>query len=202
MDNRKDILLDGGTGYFSKPIAHGYEFYLSGDIEAPEEYVDWFNVIRNAGPNDSIKIYINSGGGVIDTALQFMRVMSETQAIVTCSVEGTCASAATMIFLSGHALEVTPHSIFLFHNYSGGSFGKGGEMIDQLSFEREWSKRLLHEVYDGFFSDAEIESMLHNKDIWMHADEVLERAQKCMKYRAALAKQEQEAEDEDDSQLV
>lgn len=100
-----------------------------------------------------------------------------------------------MIFLTGHVLEVTPHSIFMFHNYSGGSFGKGGEMIDQLSFEREWSKRLLHEVYDGFFSDAEIESMLHNRDIWMHADEVLERAQKCMKYRAALAKLEQGAED-------
>ena len=194
-NNKKDILLDGGMGYFSKPIAHEYEFYLSGDIEAPEEYVDWFNVIRNAGPNDSIKIYINSGGGVIDTALQFMRVMAETQATITCSVEGSCASAATMIFLTGHVLEVTPHSIFMFHNYSGGSFGKGGEMIDQLSFEREWSKRLLHKVYDGFFSDAEIESMLHNRDIWMHADEVLERADKCMKYRAALAKLEQGAED-------
>lgn len=192
MENKKDTSMDGGNGYFSKPIAYEHEFYLSGAIEAPEEYVDWFNTIRNAGPNDSIKIYINSGGGIIDTALQFMRVMAETDATITCSVEGSCASAATMIFLAGHILEVTPHSIFIFHNYSGGTFGKGGEMIDQLSFEREWSKRLLHEVYDGFFNDDEIESMLHNKDIWMHADEVLERAKKCMEYRTALAQQEDE----------
>lgn len=196
----KDIKIETtANGVFSKPVAHMYEFYLSGGIEAPDEYIEWFDIIRNATRNDHIKIYINSGGGVIDTALQFMRVMAETEATITCSIEGSCASAATMIFLSGHILEVTPNSIFMIHNYSGGNYGKGGELYDNIVFEREWSKRLLHDVYDGFLTDAEIAAVLDNKDIWFHAEDILERAEKYMKYHAAKAAQEA---DEDNSESV
>jgi len=38
-------------------------------------------------------------GGNLDTAIQFIRVLGETQAEVITSVEGSCMSAATMIFL-------------------------------------------------------------------------------------------------------
>ena len=72
-----------GKKFFKKPVANTYEFYLSGYIEEPQEYVDWFDIIRNATANDLVKIYINSSGGAVDTALQFMRVLSETEAEVT-----------------------------------------------------------------------------------------------------------------------
>lgn len=84
-------------------------------------------------------------------------------------------SAATMIFLCGHSYEVTPHSIFMFHNYSGGTIGKGGEMIDQLQHERRWSERLMKEIYKDFMTDDEIKAMLDNKDIWMDGEEVVKR---------------------------
>lgn len=200
MSKEKTELTANGS--FSKPIAQLHEFYLSGAITAPEDYIEWFDIIRNAGSNDQIRIYINSGGGVIDTALQFMRVMAETNATITTSIEGSCASAATMIFLSGHIMEVTPNSIFMIHNYSGGTFGKGGEMYDNIVFEREWSKRLLHDVYDGFLTDAEIASVLDNKDIWFHAEDILERAERYMKYHAAKAQQEADDDDEDNSESV
>lgn len=194
----KDIKIETtANGVFSKPVAHIHEFYLSGAITAPEDYIEWFDIIRNAGSNDHIKIYINSGGGMIDTALQFMRTMAETQATITCSIEGSCCSAATMIFLCGHVLEVTPNSIFMIHNYSGGTIGKGGEMYDNIVFEREWSKRLLHDVYDGFLTDAEIAAVLDNKDMWFHAEDILERAKKYMEYHAAKAEL-----DENDSESV
>ena len=84
-------------------------------------------------------------------------------------------SAATMIFMCADSFEVTPHSIFMFHNYSGGVIGKGGEMIDQLQHERRWSERLLKEIYNDFMSDEEIEAMLSNKDLWMDGEEVVKR---------------------------
>ena len=104
-----------------------------------------------------------------------MRVLADTQATVIASVEGACMSAATMIFLCCNNFEVTPHSIFMFHNYSGGVFGKGGEMIDQLQHERKWSERLMKEIYKDFMHDDEIKSMLENKDIWMDGEEVVKR---------------------------
>lgn len=175
-----DTKLDN-TEYFTKTVANQFEFYLSGEILEPETYITWFDVIRNAKPNDTIKIYINSIGGNLYTALQFLRCLGETEAHVITSVEGACMSAATMVFLSGHSYEVTPHSLFMFHNYSAGVFGKGGEMYDQLQFERAWSEKFMSEVYKDFLTTEEIQAMLNNKDIWMTSEQVLERIQAIMK---------------------
>lgn len=166
------------NGFFpSKPIAQLHEFYLTGEIGPAEDYVEWFDAIRHASDTDIVKIYINSFGGDLFTAIQFMRVLADSPATVMCSVEGACMSAATMIFLCGHSYEVTPHSIFMFHNYSGGVGGKGGEMIDQLQHERRWSERLMKEIYKDFMTSEEIKSMLDNKDIWMDGEEVVKRIQ-------------------------
>jgi ATP-dependent protease ClpP protease subunit len=161
-----------------------YEFYISGAIESPDTYIEWFNIIRHANAYDTIKIYINSFGGDLFTAIQFMRVLGETEALVICSVEGACMSAATLIFLCADQFEITPHSMFMFHNYSGGTYGKGGEMYGQIQHERKWSEQLLKELYDEFLTAEEIQSLLDNKDMWMDVDEVfirMENRSKAMK---------------------
>ena len=175
MTDKLDSLLNTSKGSFSKVTGNLYEFYLSGEIEEASEYIEWFDTIRNARATDTVKIYINSCGGDLYTALQFLRVLSESDAHVITSVEGACMSAATMIFLHGDEFEVTPHSLFMFHNYSAGVFGKGGEMFDQLQFERAWSENFLQEVYHDFLTPEEIKSMLDNKDIWMTSQQVLAR---------------------------
>lgn len=84
-------------------------------------------------------------------------------------------SAATMIFLCADGFEVSEHSMFMFHNYSGGTIGKGGEMYDNIMHERKWSEKLLRGVYTDFLTSDEIESILNNKDIWMDGEEVVKR---------------------------
>ena len=159
----------------SKPLSTMHEFYLTGEIESAENYVEWFDTIRHAGEHDIIKIYINSYGGDLFTAIQFLRVLAESSATKIVSVEGACMSAATMIFMCADNFEVTPHSVFMFHNYSGGTIGKGGEMIDQLLHERKWSENLLKNIYQGFMTNDEIKAMLENRDIWMDGEEVVKR---------------------------
>ena len=187
-----ELLTKGATTqakdrFTNKPIGHVHEFYLSGEIESAEEYIEWFDTIRHAGETDIVKIYINSPGGDLFTAIQFMRVLAETSATVVASVEGACMSAATMIFLCAENFEVTPHSMFMFHNYSGGTFGKGGEMIDQLQHERSWSGKLLREVYAGFLTEEEITAMLDNKDLWMDGTDVIKRLENRAKLAQAIA---------------
>ena len=174
---------------YRKTAATVHEFYLSGEVAEASEYIDWFDTIRNAGANDTVKIYINSPGGDLYTTLQFLRVMGESEANIITSVEGACMSAATMIFLHGHTHEVTPNSLFMFHNYSAGVFCKGGEMFYQLTFEREWSKNFMTEVYDGFLTGEEIQSMLNNRDIWMTSQEVIQRLEKMYATEAKLVEQ-------------
>jgi len=172
-------LLTGGEkkrNYFHhRPVANIHEFYLVGEIKRADEYIDWFDIIRNAGKNDVVNIHINSYGGDLFTAIQMIRVLGECEGTVVCSVEGACMSAATMVFLCADGFEVSGHSMFMFHNYSGGTIGKGGEMYDNIVHERKWSEKLLREIYNNFLTEDEIVSVLNNKDIWMDGDEVIKR---------------------------
>jgi ATP-dependent protease ClpP protease subunit len=109
------------------------------------------------------------------TTIQFLRALSETQATTIASAEGCCMSAATMIFLSAQNFEISDHCLFMIHNYSGFSFGKGGEMYDQLINERKWSEKIVQKIYEKFLTEEEIESVLNNKDLWMEGEEVMNR---------------------------
>lgn len=175
--------------FINKPVSSLHTFYLSGNIEEPGEYIAWFEVMRNAGENDVIQLHINSYGGDLFTAIQFLRAIADTNAHVICSVEGACMSAATMIFLAADTFEVSEHSIFMFHNYSGGTFGKGGEMIDQIQHERKWSQHLMKRIYGEFLTETEIASILDNKDLWMDGEEVLKRLTKRHEVFEKRAKQ-------------
>jgi len=192
--DQMDVLKGKPTTLFSKTVTQMHSMYLY-EIEHPEEYTEWFEVIRHAGQNDIIKIHINSPGGVLTSATQLMRCLQETEATVICSVEGECMSAATMIFLQADIVEISDHSMFMFHNYSGGAFGKGGEMMDQLQYERMWSEKMLRTVYEDFLTEEEIEMMLNNKDIWMTGEEVTERMeQKAEKLKIKLSNENTETD--------
>lgn len=169
-----------------KIIAQIYEFYICGEIESPECYIDMFDCIRHARQDDVVKIYLNSFGGDLFTAIQFLRVLSESHAEVIVSIEGACMSAATLLFLAADSVEITPHSSIMIHNYSSGTFGKGGEMHWQIQHERKWSEHLFEEVYEDFLSLAEIKSVLDGKDIWLDSDEVLDRLTKRAELRKEL----------------
>ncbi len=164
--------------FFQQPVATAVTFYLCGEIKSAEEYVEWFHIFRAAGENDVIYIRINSEGGDLFSALQICRAMQESNATIVCSVEGICMSAATLIFLSGDRFELSDHTMFMFHNYSSGTIGKGGEMYDQITHFRAWSEKLFNSFYKDFLTPDEIKSMLDNKDIWLDAEEVAKRLEK------------------------
>lgn len=90
-------------------------------------------------------------------------------------VEGSCMSAATLLFLMGDEFTVSDHSVFLFHNYSGGVVGKGAEIYHGVMHERKWTEKLLREAYENFLTEEEISQLLEDKDIWMDAQTVVTR---------------------------
>mgnify|MGYP000335849668 CR=1 FL=1 len=175
------------------PIGFIFNIYLSGDIKSSEEYLDAFEVIRNAQQNDIVYIHINSHGGDVSTTIQFIRCMGDSKAHIVCSVEGYCMSAATMIFLCGNSFEISDHSVFMFHDYSGGTFGKGGEMYDQITHERKWTEGILQDIYQNFLNKEELESLIGGKDIWMTAKEVSSRLQKLNKLEEEKDKRKSKA---------
>jgi ATP-dependent protease ClpP protease subunit len=166
--------------FANKQIVSKHDLYLTGEIGAPDQYTDWFELIRNGGKSDIITIHINSHGGDLFTAVQLMRCIQESQAVITTSVEGACMSAATMVFLQAQSFEVSEHSAFMFHNYSGIAVGKGAEMFAQVSFEKKLVDKMMKSVYSGFLSEDEISDILEGRDLWLDGDEVVTRL-KAMK---------------------
>lgn len=184
VENKLNDLFGLSDGVYSnKAVISLHTIYISGEIEGAEEYSSIFETIRNAPATDVIKIHINSHGGDLFTAVQFMRVMAESEATIVASVEGACMSAATLIFLAAERFEISEHSVFMFHNYSTMMYGKGGELYDNIMHDRQWSENLLRRTYQGFLTEAEIASILDNKDIWMGHEEAGKRLEKYVSYR-------------------
>jgi len=98
-----------------------------------------------------------------------------------------------VIALAADMIELSNHCVWMCHNYSSGAVGKGGELFDQISFERKWSDGLLRDIYDGFLTDKEIVSMLNGQDIWLDSDDVMNRLKRrhnAMKRQAKKAMKE------------
>jgi len=163
------------NGVFHRPLGSVFDFYLNGEIEGPESYLEWNHIIRTAGPADVIYLHINCYGGDMFAAIQLLRALSETQAQVVASVEGACMSAATFLFLVADSCEVSDHSMFMFHTYSGGTIGKGHEMAVQIKYEEKWARNVLESLYKDFLTAEEINDIYEGKDIWMGQEEVMKR---------------------------
>lgn len=172
----EDLLSKGKDAYISD-YGNIIEFYLCGEIGDPEDYVEWFHIISNARETDIIKFNINSPGGNLFTAVQLLQALDCTAARLVMNVAGLCASAATLIFLAGDEYMINEHSSFLFHNYSGGIGGKGGEMYHSVIHQRKWSEQLLRKAYLDFLTEEEISALIDDKDIWMDSETVYSRLQ-------------------------
>ncbi len=170
-----DVLGLGKPNNFSVEYGSITDFYLSGNIGEATDYIDWFQKIRSARQTDLINIHINCPGGNLFTTVQFLQVLSECNAHIVMNVSGACMSAATLIFLMGDEFVVNDHSAFLFHNYSGGMIGKGGEMYSNVVHDRKWSEKLFRSQYQDFLTAEEISQLVDDKDIWMDAATVVER---------------------------
>lgn len=174
----KSVLGSVVDGVFARPTGNVFDFYLNGTIEGPESYVEWNHLIRTASENDVIYLHINCYGGDVMSSIQLMRALSESRAQVVASVEGACMSAATFIFLIADAFEISDHSMFMFHNYSGFTFGKGNEMKEQIFHEEKWANNLMKTIYKGFLTEEEINEIQNGKDYWMAPEEVGKRLEK------------------------
>lgn len=177
------------TTFHERQASKVYDLYLHDEVGEPDKYTEWFHLLRTAGPGDTIYIHINSFGGYVATAIQIMKAIKESEAIVITSVEGMCLSAATMIFLCSDICEVTDHSQFMIHTYSGAVFGKGSEMLAQVMHDGEWVRGLSEDVYKDFLSQKEIDQMLDGKDFWFGAEEVVKRLQHRAKVQKPKQKQ-------------
>lgn len=198
QQNQPEQQFDKPYQFFEQQITrHVLHFYLNQEIEAPELYTDMIFRIQTAGPEDVIYIHLNTPGGQLHTGVQLVNAMQTTQAHVICSLEGSVASLGTIIFLAGHEWCIHDTSMMMFHNYSGGVFGKGHEQIAALDATTKWVDEMMSKLYIPFMSDSEWQRIRKGEDLYFHAEEIRDRLANMVEI---LEKEAEEAEKEDDTE--
>jgi hypothetical protein len=63
----------------------------------------------------------------------------------------------------------------MIHNYSHWPGGKGNEVALRVKYSEQYFKKLALDLYKGFLTDDEIQSVVEGKDYWIDSDEVIRR---------------------------
>ena len=173
-----------------------YNIYLSEEIGDCDQYTDIFNIFRTANEEDHINLIINSPGGQVWTAMQFLFAMSQCQCEITGIIDGIAHSAASLIFLNCDSFSVPELSLMMVHNYTGGNIGKGHELKQWIEGSNTHIENIFRRAYKYFLTKKEIDQLINGKDFWFSGDEILGRLDKKMKKEKKKAKKKRKQQEQ------
>lgn len=170
---------------------HHHDVFIDSEIEEPENYRELISLLFNAGEGDTVHMFINSGGGNLDTALAIVEGLKNTNANVTAFIMGACHSAASIISMYCHGFVVLDSAYSMVHTASFGSSGNTSNVKAHTEFTVKMVEKLLNETYEGFLSKDELVNVKKGVELWFDAEEIRERMKHRVKYLEAKWKKEQ-----------
>jgi ATP-dependent Clp protease protease subunit len=147
--------------------------------------------ISAASAADTIFIHLNTPGGQLDTGVQIINAMQNSQGKIVTILEGMAYSLGTLIFLAGDEMVVNDHCMMMFHNFNSGLIGKGNELTSQLDATVKWFAALAKNIYIPFLSEPEFERIVRGEDLWMHSQEIRTRLENMVKSMQQQAEREE-----------
>ncbi|MCI4437423.1 MAG: Clp protease ClpP [Ignisphaera sp.] len=155
-------------------VTKTYSIYIFDDIGYPFQYIKELRTLDKAVSNNTVKIFIGSNGGVLDTTIALIEHIKNCKG-TTIAYVSFAASAATVLALACDKVYMYQNSYFMCHNFSTGGSGKGAELKARAAFDDAWAKLIFTNLYQGFMTETEIEEMRNDKDFWMLQSEVENR---------------------------
>jgi ATP-dependent protease ClpP protease subunit len=152
-----------------------YDYYLVGNIGDPEDYLDLCHALRSCGQQDEFFLRFNSGGGQVRTGNQILNALRECPVEVVGFIEHDCGSMTTFLFLACDTWGVSKYAEWFSHTVSGGNYGKENETFESSQFLRKQTHKRIRDEYANFLTPDEIESILKGSDIYLDADEIMDR---------------------------
>jgi ATP-dependent protease ClpP protease subunit len=147
-----------------------HNFYLYEDIGAPDKYLEMIHTIRTAEANDQIYIHLNTSGGRLDTGISLLSAMAECQGTIITVLDSTACSMGAILFLAGHQYIVHDFSMLMFHTFSGGFYGKSGDVDKQVQAYKRQYTMIVKKVCSKFLTADEIRRIDHGEEMWFASD--------------------------------
>ena len=168
-----EIIKENSTGYIKTSIAD--ELFKKREIQCIGEITDelvyslilQLRYLHADNPEEEIVMHINSPGGEVASGLALYDVMKAVSCPVTTVCEGTAASMAAILFLSGNKREMLPHAKVMVHDpLIHGKIGGSALQIERISKDllktreiiatiiAEHTGKTLDEVYEKTAADT------------------------------------------------
>ena len=131
--------------------------------------------MANDADEEPIHLHIQSGGGELIPALYTSDLIASLPPPVHTYVDGICASAATLLTISGDVRHMSKNSIFMIHQLSTYQSGKYSDLIQSLKN----SDVLMEKLIDIYMKKSNFE--LQTLKQLLALDKYLD-SQTCLKY--------------------
>ena len=121
-----------------------------------------------------IFLHINSYGGDLFESMAGIDAIINSDIPIHTIIEGTAASAATLLSIVGQKRYITRHSYMLIHQLSSGMWGTMEELEDDQSNNKALMERL-YKLYTEYtdLTKTQLRKIL-KKDIWWDSDKCIE----------------------------
>jgi len=156
----------------ANPIGITYHFFIHGEVGDSEDYVDLLDTLYSATANDIIILHLNTPGGYLNTAIEIIHAIAQTEATVVGSADGLVASAGSLLFFACHNFLLGEFCEVMLHDGSGGEFGKINENLKSAEFTSKRLSHIYHTIYGRFFSQEQVDNVLDGKDLYLTAGDV------------------------------
>ncbi|NOZ91503.1 MAG: hypothetical protein GXO60_09495 [Epsilonproteobacteria bacterium] len=178
IPEKKRVINKEKNIYEVTPKHKRYRVYIGRFFELKKGLHSVFNGLREASDKDYLELMINSGGGLVNEGQQFYNIMEEKFYKRTISyLDNKGYSMGALLFCMAEKRVIYPYSDLMFHTYSHGSHGKGGEVKTHVDHTAKKLQRFFYDliVKKGFLTQKEFEKMLIGQDYWMDAKELCKR---------------------------
>lgn len=196
-EDEDDILTKPSLEFFVNSMTYN-EFILHIDepVLHPSYYRKVSEAISQAKQGDLVRIKLSSPGGRLDGCVVLLDAIAKTEATTQAELIGDCSSAASMIALSCDCIHVGPYSTMNVHTARYGSGGKSPDIVSHVVHMNKVTTNLVKNIYEGFLTETEIDSVLEGKEFFFDAEEILERVQKREEYYEKLEAELEQPEPE------
>ena len=155
-----------------------YRLYIGNFDSDKKDLHSLFYQLREASSKDTLELIISSNGGSITEGQQFFNLIKEKFYERTTSyLDNHGYSMGAILFCMAEKRVIYPYSELMFHNYSAGVRGKGGDIKMKMEHTDKHLTKFRHDmvVKQGFLTQEEFEQLLIGKDFWMDSQELCRR---------------------------
>lgn len=149
-----------------------HDVYIYGPIEQPKAYIELSKNLLKADPEQEyFRFRIASPGGSCHGIIALINAIRQCNTVVEMHVDSPSYSAAATLALAGDALYMHRNTLLMFHNYSGGSYGKGGELKTMIKEEDMWIRKYMRDIHHPFLTADECSGLEKDQDVWIHSSD-------------------------------